>query len=332
MASTLQATYTARDLAILRGLFESRLMSRAQIAAIYFAGHERMAKKRIQKLSADRLVDARPRRLDQPKLHFLTKRGFYLLKNGGHLPNFPSLGYLAFRRRIDVSTFTQEHELSVMDVKAAFFQAIHGDATLRIAEFSTWPLLFRFPAPSASSGRMAWFSADGFIRIHRLDTEDRRIEQLFYLEVDRSTETLSVLCRKSAAFMHHFQSGGMALRFGGTRDEYKRFGFRVLWVFQNAERRNNAAAAFLTANPPILSQAWMTTLAEVLLNPFGNIWVRPRDYYDAVRGTPYDIARSDSVDATYRRQSARESHVEKAIAKHAILLQDLEKNPPRRPG
>jgi hypothetical protein len=38
-----------RDLAVLRGLFESRVMSAAHIAALYFEGKAEAAKKRLQK-------------------------------------------------------------------------------------------------------------------------------------------------------------------------------------------------------------------------------------------------------------------------------------------
>jgi hypothetical protein len=319
MSTKITMHYTDRDFALLRSLFESRLMSRVQIAAIHFAGHERMAKKRVQKLTGDGLIEARPRRLDEPKLHFLTKRGFLLLQNAGHLADYPQLGYPAFRRRIDVSPFTQAHEVAVADVKSAFFNATHGHHGVTVAEFSTWPLLFRFRSRVADSGRLAWFSPDGFIRLHETDPAGNTIEQLFYLEVDRSTEVIRVLCRKAQAFLNHFQTGGMAVRFGRPRDEFKQFAFRVLWVFLNAERRNNAAAAFSMSNPPIVSQAWMTTFDEVIANPMGSIWIRPKDYVAAVRGTPYEVSQAPSADPVYRRQTAREEHVESVIQKSSLL-------------
>ncbi len=115
--------------------------------------------------------------------------------------------------------------------------------------------------------------------------------------MDRSTEVLAVLCRKALAFLNHFQSGGMAARFGRPREEYKQFAFRVLWVFQNAERRNNAAAAFLTCNPPIMSQAWLTTFDEVMSDPLGAIWIRPKDYHAAIRDTPFETSHPPSANS-----------------------------------
>jgi hypothetical protein len=157
MSTQVTTHYTDRDYALMRSLFESRVMNRTHIAAIHFSGHERMAKKRVQKLTRDGLIAARPRRPNEPKLHFLTKRGFLLLQNASHLANYPQLGYEAFRRRIDVSPFTQAHEVAVADIKSAFCKATHGHDWVTVAEFSTWPLLFRFRSHATDTGRMAWF-------------------------------------------------------------------------------------------------------------------------------------------------------------------------------
>jgi predicted nucleic acid-binding protein len=45
-----------RDLAILQGLFESRLMTLNHVTHLYFNGHSEAAKKRIQRLKEDRYV------------------------------------------------------------------------------------------------------------------------------------------------------------------------------------------------------------------------------------------------------------------------------------
>ncbi len=315
MPPLLQQVYTERDYAILRSLFESRLMTRVHLAAIHFGGHDRMAKKRLQKLAADGLIGDRPRRPDEPKLHYLRKRGYDLLNETGRIADYPKLGYASFKRRVDVSPLTLAHELAVMDVKAAIFSGARQRPTLQVAEFSTWPILFRFRVRSPS-GRMAWLSPDAFVRLRERDA-DGVSEQLFYVEVDRSTESLTVLCRKAAGYLDHFQSGGMAVRLGGKRDDFRQYAFRVLWVFRNAERRNNAAAAFIVNNPPVLTQAWMTTMQELVADPMGAIWIRPKDYRDAVRDTTFDV--SHPTDSGYRRQSERDEHVERIIAKQPLI-------------
>lgn len=317
MPSPLQASYTPRDHAILRSLFESRLMTRAHIAAIHFPGHPRMAKKRLQKLAQDGLIGERARRPDEPKLHFLGKRGYELLDQSQGLDGFPRFGYSSFRKRIDVSPLTLAHELAVMDVKAGFFNAANKAPQLTIAQFSTWPLLFRCRVRTAS-GRMAWLSPDAFVRLREREAGGGVVEQLFYIEVDRSSEALTILQRKASGYLEHFQSGGMAIRFAAKREDYRQFAFRVLWIFRTAERRNNAAELFLTHRPPVLTQAWMTTMEELLADPLGTIWIRPIDYRDALKGTAFDL-NVVSREPAYRRQTDREATVERNIQKRALL-------------
>lgn len=255
--------HTARDHAILCDLFESRVMTRAHLAAIHFAGRNRMAKKRLQKLAADGLVGSRPRRPGEPVLHFLTKAGYDLLEQAGELSGYPRFGYDRFRKRIDVSPLTLSHELAVMEVKAAFYNAVRDRPTVRIEQFCTWPILFRFRVRSSLGGK-PWLSPDGSIRL-RNDTMGNA-EQHFYLEVDRGTESLPILGRKATAYLDHAQSSEKPLP------------FRVLWVFRTANRRDHAAEYLLHHRPPILTQAWMTTMNDLLGDPFGEIWVRPIDY------------------------------------------------------
>lgn len=268
MPILVQPRYTERDYAILRSLFESRVMTRAHLTALHFGGHARMTKKRLQKLAADALVGARPRRPNEPKLHFLTKRGYDLLDRAEHLAGYPRFGYAIFRKRVDVSPLTLAHELAVMDGKAAFHNRARERLHINIAQFTTWPILFRFRVRSPA-GTKEWLYPDAFIRLHETQSDGSLPEQRFYLEVDRGTEALSVLGRKAAAYLDHAQSAGKGLP------------FRVLWIFRTVERRDHAAEHLLHHRPPILTQAWMTTMNELIADPFGPIWVRPIDYRDA---------------------------------------------------
>jgi hypothetical protein len=94
----------------------------------------------------------------------------------------------------------------------------------------------------------------------------------------------------------------------------------VLWIFRNAERRNNAAESFLRHHPPILTQALLTTIEEFKADPLRTIWVRPIDYRNAVADTEFNPARNrDST--TYRRQPEREKHVEEKLAKVQMITQ-----------
>jgi hypothetical protein len=160
---------------------------------------------------------------------------------------------------------------------------------------------------------------DASIRIHQRNENDDSVrEHLFYAEIDRSTKTHHNLTQRGGAYVDFFKTGGMAERFGAPRDHYKDFPFRVLWVFLNAERRNNAAEAFLRHRPPILRMMWLTTLAEITSNPLGAIWMRPLDYQEVTRGTRFDPL-TQSPSSAYRRQIERETFVEKAITKNILL-------------
>lgn len=89
-------------------------------------------------------------------------------------------------------------------------------------------------------------------------------------------------------------------------------------VLQNAERRNNTAEKLIQNDPPILTQTWLTTIKEILSDPFGSIWVRPVDYRDALKDTPFDLL-THRPQKGYRRQAERESLVGKHIQRRRLL-------------
>jgi hypothetical protein len=305
-----------RDLDLLRELFLSRLLTLSQAADIHFVSKREMAKKRIQKLKAAGLIGVRTRKPYEPSLHFLTRIGFETIRERGLLSVFPNFSWSVLEQRLQVSDLTLRHELNVMDTKAAFFTAARTDPILEIAEFSTWPSLYQFSVISRDGTQML-VKPDGFIRLHQKVAAEK-FEHVFFLELDRSTETLDTLARRAQAYLAYYRSGGLAERFGRHRSEYKDFPFRVLMVFKNAERRNNMAERLLAGSPPILTHVWLSTFDEVLAQPLGSIWVRPRDYRDAVAGTEY--ARSPShLQPIYRRQTDRESHIEAHVQRQPLL-------------
>ena len=75
------AQLQARDLALLKGLFESRLMTLAHVTAIHFEGAAEAAKKRVQKLKASGYLAERPRRAYDPSILHLTRQ--YSTLDGG---------------------------------------------------------------------------------------------------------------------------------------------------------------------------------------------------------------------------------------------------------
>src|SRR5208283_3647617 len=126
-----------RDLALLRGLFECRVMTTDHAKALYFDGNYDPTKKRLQKIKAASLITERPRRAFDPSVLFLTRKGLMLLQEKGVLTKYPSFGLPALDRRARVSDLTIRHELEVMDVKAAFHAATKTTPSFTIDGFST---------------------------------------------------------------------------------------------------------------------------------------------------------------------------------------------------
>jgi hypothetical protein len=206
-----------------------------------------------------------------------------------------------------------------MDVKAAFHVAAEkaDSPPITVAEFSTWPLLNEFTAPWADGDEIK-VRPDGFVRLHEKEPGDGISEHTFFLELDRSTETLDTLAARAGHYLNHYKSGGFAAHNGAPRSAYKDYPFRVLMVFKTAERRNNMAERLLRNDPPIFTQVYLSTLADARRDPFGAIWIRPIDYRDALAHTPY--ARADMREQrAYRRQTARDLTVEMKVMKQSIL-------------
>jgi len=308
-----------RDLALLRGLFESRVMTVTHIAALYFDRKKEYAKKRLQKLKAAGLITGRRRRVVEPVMLSLTQNGLSLLRERGALAEYPALDPQQLQKRTRVSDFTLEHELEVMDIKASFHTAIRNAAQFSIVEFNTWPLLNQFE--SVRGGlieKEVIVKPDGFIRIHEREADGGLFEHTFYLEVDRSTEAQDVLVSRAGCYVNYFKSGGFAVKNGALRSAYKDYPFRVLIVFKNAERRNITTERLLKLTPPIFTQVYLATSDEARNDPLGAIWIRPLDYRAATKGTPFDPDQR-CEQYGYQRQTARELFVEQNVKKQKLL-------------
>lgn len=306
-----------RDFFLLRGLFECRVMTAGHIATLYFDGKREYTKKRLQKLKAAGFIRERRRQVNEPSVLFLTRKAFVALKNNGDLSQFPQLPLTALEKRANVSDKTLRHELEVMDVKAAFHTALAKSEKFSITHFSTWPQLYEFTAVRSGHGAEILVKPDGFIRFHEKEP-DGIYERTFFLEVDRSTEKQDILVDRAGCYVDFYRSGGFAVRNGAHRSEFQKFPFRVLMVFKNAERRNNTAERLLSNHPPILTQIYLTTFAEVTADALGPIWIEPKDYRTATDGTPFDTSRQIPTFA-YRRQPEREALVEAKIRKFRLL-------------
>ncbi len=232
-------------------------------------------------------------------------------------------------RRAHVSPFTLHHELDVLSTKAALTAALRSASHHRIIEFNTWPRLFAFRTRQQTAdgyGRAVLMKPDALLRVQSEFVSETPQPLSFFLKLDRSTETQQNLRGRASGYLEFYRSGGFARRYGQPSQEFRQFPFRVLWIFRNSERRNNAAESFLRHHPPLLTMPWLTTFDELLNDPLGNIWIRPLDYQRVVRGTPFDpILQSPST--FYRRQSAREQFIELHIAKVALFVPTQKSDP-----
>jgi hypothetical protein len=325
--TTVAKQFIERDYRLLRGLFESRVMTVKHASDLYFDGNLDAAYKRLWKLKNARLVAerTRPRPYD-PSILYLTRQGFELLTGDGRVIDYPAIGWQTMQKRTNVSTLTLQHELDVMTAKSAFTTAIAKTDTFKIAEFSTWPRLFAFPSKTVSPhgyGKRVWIKPDAFIRVREIDPHGfDATEHFFYLELDRSTEPLSRLQAKAGAYAEHYRSGGLAKRFGASAEAYEQFPFRVLIVCKSDERRNNIAAALLARRPPILTLVWLTNFDDLCRNALHPIWIRPIDFRGTTAGSP--PTRSMSAESCdYKRDVRRDTHVRSATPRHPILTTTL---------
>jgi hypothetical protein len=311
-----------RDFALLRNLFESRIMTLAHATILCFDGKGEAAKKRLQKLKSAGLIAERPRRAFEPSVLFLTRKGIIQLQETGILENYPLFDLPALDRRARVSDLTIRHELEVMDVKTAFYSAVKNMTSLTVREFSTWPLMNEFKAfrPGYNNIQVL-VKPDGFIRLHETESAGGKFERTFFLEVDRSTELQEVLIARSGCYFDYYKSGGFAVRNGVSRAEYKQFPFRILMVFKNAERRNNTAERLLLSNLPIFKQVCLATLADTIQDPLGSIWITPLEYREVTKGTPF-APEELRPGWQYKRQSERDSYIDKNIVKRSILANE----------
>jgi len=294
-------------------------MSASHIAELYFDGRKEAAKKRLQKLKSAALIKERPRRAFDPAVLFLARAGLRLLDQHGVLSSYPHIGLTALEKRARVSDLTIRHELEVMDVRVSFNSSIKKQPIFLIEEFCTWPLLHQFEATRPGyEGAEVVVKPDGFIRIHENEKDGGLSEHTFFLEVDRSSESLDTLVSRAGCYLDYYRSGGFAEKNGAPRGSYREYPFRVLMVFKTAERRNNIAERLLQQDQPILTQVCLSTLAEVTENPLGPIWIRPADYQKAIHGTAFAVEHR-ARQREYQRNTARELFVDQSVRKHAIL-------------
>lgn len=258
----------ATELDILRGLFESRVMTARHISGLLFEGRFESAKKCIWKLKALSLIAERQRAPFEAAKLQLTRAGFLELRARGILSEYPSLSASQFAKRGHVSERTLDHELAVLDVKTALSTEIATTRHLAVTEFITWPLLCEFRVRGETQ------KPDGFLVVKEIDAAGAIVEHRFFLEVDMSTEARRILVDKAQRYHAYCRAANEYGRQSHTRASLP---FRVLFVMVSASARDTLAQRLLACFPPILAQAWIASREDVTRDPLGPIWRLPID-------------------------------------------------------
>lgn len=266
---------TDRDFALLLGLFESRIMTTAHIAELYFGGHPEAAKKRLQKLARKGFVVSRRESPFERALVSLTSKSIHLLKGSGALSNYPPPSASELKRRCGVSRFTLLHELAVLDFKVSMTRSLRSSPGTKIVEFGTWPRLYEFE--SIAKGARVTVKPDGFLALSHQGIDGAPAVLRFFLEVDRSTESLGILVKRITAYQHHYRSGDFARSLGLSGEDFRELPFRVLIILKSMERLIHLARELLQEDYPALTFVLLTTAASAASDPLGAVWIRPID-------------------------------------------------------
>lgn len=263
------------------------------------------------------MIGERPRRARDPSILHLTAKGIAILGDRGVISNYPNFSRPYLEKRARVADSTLRHELQVMDVKAAIVTAIRKADGLHLETFNTWPLLNEFIA-NRPDGERVTVKPDGFVQFLQGAPDGAQFRYSFFLEVDRGSEVQERLANHASCYRDYYRSGGFAERCGGSRADPAEHPFRVLFVFDTPERRNNAAERMLMLADPIGTQAYLTTVSEATENPFGEIWMTPKQYREKTQGTSFDVERRRNL-VGYSRSAERETLIENNIRKLSLL-------------
>jgi hypothetical protein len=281
-----------RDIALLADVFDSRFITIPHAAALHFhelKSAERTANRRLQAMAEVRLLirddghfgfavlpDGRKKEIKA--LYRFTKPAFDLLVTRGVLPQLAGNAWeTTMRKRFgNWKPTTIDHEIGMLDIKAALKIAIEGNAHLKVGDFGVWPRAYEFQIPKG--GRVSTLQPDGFLHVieHRPGRDDVT-NHFFYIEFDRGGEQQDTLVEKAKGYRYHFKEGNFAESLGYPKSKRNECPFRVLFVFDQANshvRRDNIATRL--AEEGIGTQTPLTTLWELVADPLGPIWVSPK--------------------------------------------------------
>ena len=312
---------TERDLLILRGLFDCRILNIHHFAELFFEGRQDAARKRIKKLQANKLLNVRQKKVTEEHLYFITRKGFELLTENGALDDYPKVLWKDFEKRAVVSSTRVQHEVEIADVIALFARAVRGHARMKIKQFVVIPLFTEFQAVTPA-GRKS-YRPDAYIQLSIEGEEDAYI----FVEVDRSNHSHSVIMEKCSAYWDYYKRGGFAKKSGGQEEGIHEFPFRVLWVVPSIDRRNLLMESLIreSEKPQSVSkglysrrQAWFAAKGDLENDILGEYWLVPEDYKKALKGTNFDPL-TRSRDGIKKRNIERDKFVDERVLKRKLF-------------
>lgn len=282
----------ARDIALLADVFDSRFITIPHAAALHFSelkSAERTANRRLQAMAEAGLlqrddghfgfaVQPSGHKKEIKALYRFTKSAFDVLVSRGCLkdPRGHQWATTMRKRFGNWKPTTIDHEIGMLDIKAALKIAIERNSHLKVLEFGVWPRAYEFQIPK--HGRMLTLQPDGFLHIaeHRPGRDDVS-HHYFYIEFDRGGEQQDTLVGKAEGYRYHLRSGNFAESLGLPEAKPNEHPFRVLFVFDQKDsnsRRNNISERLSEAG--IGTHTPLTTLSELVANPLGRIWITPK--------------------------------------------------------
>lgn len=292
-----------RDLRILRQVHEDRFLTALQLTRLFFPSYE-MAKKRLHKLwNAGYLRrEFSPVTFGtSPAIYGLTAAGKDLLLERGVLTP-EELRWHKDRNR-GTSPFKQ-HELALNDLKVAFTVACQASVEIHLHHFgrgAAYQDRVRNPQPEGGEKDYIPICPDGFVVL-----EQERAYHYLFLEVDRGTMALRRVRSKLKGYREYYFQGGFFAKYGQAGYRKEDYSFRVLMTCPSEETRNNRLeqACRIGSNTMCL----FAVQEAAVLNPFAPIWIRGKEYKEALKHLPpeQEYAWSQTYDKRERDAFIRE--------------------------
>lgn len=226
----LRALLTERDEAVLRTVFEHKFLTTKQICTLHFSTHAsygsaiRACTRVLNRLEGHRLLH----RLERP----VGGRGggstsfVWALDAAGDRLMRAEFNKESRGRTYEPTTLFLVHTLAIVDVRI-MFEELARSGQIELLKVLTEPYNWRTSLGRAGTAQIV--KPDLYAMTASGDYEDA-----WFIEVDRGTESMSTLVRKSLIYQRHYESGS----------EQEALGIfpLVVWLIGSQRRRERLAA------------------------------------------------------------------------------------------